>query len=400
MRNFSQINEARKAEGLNIQKDTINYINVDDLKSYLSIASKFLSDEAKEIVNWLIVNNKTYLHDLDPKMDAENALAAFYDRGIPKEEDLKELYKYIGILAKKERLLEIPVFLTKDQFEDIINKKVSPDEILLDLVTDKGREKVVTQYTPLIHKIINQWIGKSNLGPDDLLSVAYEGITYAMNTFGKRKVRGENGKWVEAEKDEKVTKYSFKQYAAYCIDNAIREEIKHKSHIVRVPASQQTKERKEKGFNTKTYAVSGEKKVGHDSDGNGKTLFDYIDTGENGYKGVDSEDLEKLWKYVYTKLSENFKERDLDIFYSLFGLNGYKQIKGKELAKKYGIVPSAITPIKVKIIRFIRSDQKLYNAFNEILAIVGEAKQDKYNEEDQFLEEHNIKITQNNDNDD
>lgn len=400
MRNFSQINEARKAEGLNIQKDTINYINVDDLKSYLSIASKFLSDEAKEIVNWLIVNNKTYLHDLDPKMDAENALAAFYDRGIPKEEDLKELYKYIGILAKKERLLEIPVFLTKDQFEDIINKKVSPDEILLDLVTDKGREKVVTQYTPLIHKIINQWIGKSNLGPDDLLSVAYEGITYAMNTFGKRKVRGENGKWVEAEKDEKVTKYSFKQYAAYCIDNAIREEIKHKSHIVRVPASQQTKERKEKGFNTKTYAVSGEKKVGHDSDGNGKTLFDYIDTGENGYKGVDSEDLEKLWKYVYTKLGENFKERDLDIFYSLFGLNGYKQIKGKELAKKYGIVPSAITPIKVKIIRFIRSDQKLYNAFNEILAIVGEAKQDKYNEEDQFLEEHNIKITQNNDNDD
>ena len=397
MRKFSEVYEARKAEGLNIQEDTINYINVKDLKSYLEIANKFLSDEAKDIINWLIVNNETYLHDLDPEMESENALATFYDKGVPKKEDLKELYKCIGTLAKKERLLEIPVFLTKDQFEDIINKKVSPDEILLDLVTDKGREKVVKQYTPLIHKIINQWLGKSNLGVDDLLSVAYEGITYAMNRFGKRKVRGENGKWIEAEKDEKVTKYSFKQYAAYCIDNAIREEIKHKSHIVRVPASQQTKERKEKGFNTKTYAVSGEKKVGHDSDGNGKTLFDYIDTGENGFKGVDSEDLEKLWKYVYTKLGENFKERDLDIFYSLFGLNGYKQIKGKELAKKYGIVPSAITPIKIKIIKFIRSDKKLFDAFNEILAIVGEAKQDKYNEEDQFLEEHSVKLNKNND---
>lgn len=395
MRKFSQINEARKAEGLNIQEDTINYINANDLKSYLEITNKFLSNEAKDIINWLIVNNKTYLHDLDPDMEAENALAAFYDKGVPKKDDLKELYKCIGTLAKKDRLLEIPVFLTKDQFEDIINKKVSPDEILLDLVTDKGREKVVKQYTPLIHKIINQWIGKSNLGVDDLISVAYEGITYAMNRFGKRKVRGEDGKWIEAEKDEKVTKYSFKQYAAYCIDNAIREEIKHKSHIVRVPASQQTKERKEKGFNTKTYAVSGEKKVGHDSDGSGKTLFDYIDTGENGYKGVDSEDLEKLWKYVYTKLDENFKKRDLEIFYSLFGLNGYKQIKGKELAKKYGIVPSAITPIKVKIIRFIRSDKKLFDAFNEILAIVGEAKQDKYNEEDQYLEEHAVKISKN-----
>lgn len=398
MRKFSQINEARKSEGLNIQHDTINYINVDDLKTYLSIAGKFISDEAKKIVDWLIVNNKTYLHDLDPDMNAENALAAFYDRGIPKEEDLQELYKCIGILSKKERLLEIPVFLTKEQFEDIINKKISPDEILLDLTTEKGRAKVAKQYEALVHKIINQWIGKSNLGVDDLLSVCYEGLTYAMNTFGKRKVRDANGKWVEAEKDEKVVKYSFKQYAAYCMDNGIREEIKHASHIVRVPASQQTKERKEKGFNTKTYAVSGDKKIGHDSDGNGKTLFDYVDTGENGYKGVDSEDLEKLWKYVYTKLDENFKKRDLEIFYSLFGLNGYKKIKGKELAKKYDIVPSAITPIKGKIINFIRTDKKLFDAFNEILSIVGEAKQDKYNEEDQYLEEHSVsKLNKNTD---
>lgn len=397
MRKFSQINEARKSEGLNIQHDTINYINVDDLKTYLSIAGKFISDEAKKIVDWLIVNNKTYLHDLDPDMNAENALAAFYDRGIPKEEDLQELYKCIGILSKKERLLEIPVFLTKEQFEDIINKKISPDEILLDLTTEKGRAKVAKQYEALVHKIINQWIGKSNLGVDDLLSVCYEGLTYAMNTFGKRKVRDANGKWVEAEKDEKVVKYSFKQYAAYCMDNGIREEIKHASHIVRVPASQQTKERKEKGFNTKTYAVSGDKKIGHDSDGNGKTLFDYVDTGENGYKGVDSEDLEKLWKYVYTKLDENFKKRDLEIFYSLFGLNGYKKIKGKELAKKYDIVPSAITPIKGKIINFIRTDKKLFDAFNEILSIVGEAKQDKYNEEDQYLEEHSVSKLKNTD---
>ena len=397
MRKFSQINEARKSEGLNIQRDTINYINVDDLKTYLSIAGKFISDEAKKIVDWLIVNNKTYLHDLDPDMNAENALAAFYDRGIPKEEDLQELYKCIGILSKKERLLEIPVFLTKEQFEDIINKKISPDEILLDLTTEKGRAKVAKQYEALVHKIINQWIGKSNLGVDDLLSVCYEGLTYAMNTFGKRKVRDANGKWVEAEKDEKVVKYSFKQYAAYCMDNGIREEIKHASHIVRVPASQQTKERKEKGFNTKTYAVSGDKKIGHDSDGNGKTLFDYVDTGENGYKGVDSEDLEKLWKYVYTKLDENFKKRDLEIFYSLFGLNGYKKIKGKELAKKYDIVPSAITPIKGKIINFIRTDKKLFDAFNEILSIVGEAKQDKYNEEDQYLEEHSVSKLKNTD---
>lgn len=400
MRNFSQINEARKAECLNIQDDTINYINSDDLKSYLTIAGKFLSEETKEIIDWLIVNNETYLHDLDPDMEADNALAAFYDNGIPKDNDLKELYKCIGKVKQADRLLEIPVFLTKQQFEDIINKKISPDEILLDLKTEKGRNKVVAQYTPLIHKIIRQWIGKSNLGIDDLLSVAYEGITYAMNKFGKRKVRNEDGKWVEGDKDEKQAKYSFKQFAAYCIDNFIREEIKHKSHLVRVPASQQSKERKDKGHNTKTYAVSGDVSIGKNDNGNLRTLFDILDTGENGNKAADSEDLDKLWKGVYKKLEENFKERDLEIFYSLFGLNGHKQIKGKELAKKYGIGESAITPIKKKIIKFIKDDKTLWTAFNEILAIVGEAKQNKYNEEDQYLEEHSMRnLNKNNDDD-
>jgi len=391
MKKFSEFNEAKKAEELNIQDDTINYANVEDLKSYLTIANKYLSPETKEIIDWLIVNNKTYLHDLDPKGTAENALAAFYNRGVPNDEDLKELYKCIGKVKLADRLLEIPVFQTKEQFQDIISKKISPDEVLLDLKTEKGRNKIVQQYTPLIHKVIRQWIGKSNLGVDDLLSVAYEGITYAMNKFGKRKVRDENGKWVEAEKDDKTAKYSFTQFAAYCIDNSIREEIKHASHLVRVPASQQSKERQEKGHNTKKYAVSGDVGIGKGDGGNTRTLFDILDTGENGYKGVNSEDLDKLWEFVYKKLGENFKERDLEIFYSAFGLNGHKKIKGKELAKKYGIGESAITPIKKKIIKFIKDDKAMWAAFNEILDIVGEAKQDKYNEDDQYFEEHSTR---------
>lgn len=398
MKKLSKINEENSRQKIELQENTINYIPVDQLKEYLEIAGKFLMQETRDVVNWLIVNNETYLHDLDPEANAENALADFYNRGIPKSEDLKELYRCIGVVAKKSRLIEIPVFQTKDQFESIINKKVSPDEVLLDLETEAGRSEVVEQYTPLIHKIIRQWIGKSNLGSDDLLSVAYEGITYAMNTFGKRKVRDDNGHWIESDKkDEKMVKYSFKQYAAYCIDNFIREEIKHKSHLVRIPASQQTKERETKGFNTKSFSVSGNSTIGHDQDGNSKTLFDYIDTAENGYKSIDNEDLNRLWKYVYTRLNSSFKKRDLEIFYSLFGLNGYKQIKSKDLAKKYGIGESAITPIKRKIISFIKNDKVLWSCFNDILTIVGEAKQDKYNEEDQYLEEHStnaIKINQ------
>lgn len=401
MKKFSQINEARrKANELDIQQDTINYISVEDLDKYLKVAGKFLSDETKEIINWLKVNNKTYLHDLDPNMDSDNALAAFYSRGIPKDEHLKELYSCIGKVKQADRLLEIPVFLTKEQFENIINKKISPDEILLDLTSEKGRNEIVRQYEPLIHKIIRQWIGKSNLGVDDLLSVALEGMTYAINTFGKRKVRGENGKWVEAEKDEKVASYSFTQYAAYCIDNWIKEEIKHHSHTVRIPASQQKKQRTEQGFNSKNNSISGDTVIKGGSDDNKRSLFDILDTGENGNKNIDSEDLDNLWKKIYKKLEDNFKERDLEIFYSAFGLNGYELIKGKALAKKYDIVESAITAIKKKVIAFIRKDKDLYTAFSEILDIVGEARSQKYKEEDQFLEAHSFKINKNNSDED
>ncbi len=390
MKNFSIFVEEKNDRKLDIQDNTINYISVEDLKLYLEIADKYLCQETKDIINWLIVNNQTYLHDLDPEMDADNALAAFYDRGVPKEPDLKELYKCIGIVNRNDRLLEIPVFQTKEQFNNIINKKISPDEILLDLKTEKGRTKVVEQYTPLIHKIIRQWIGKSKFGVDDLFSIALMGITYAMNTFGHKKVRDEHGKWVEVEADEKTASYSFTQYAAYCINNSIIEEIKHKSHLVRIPASQQTKDRKEKGYNIRNLSVSGDVGIGRNDNGNLRTLFDILDTGENGFKQIDSEDLENLWNTVYSKLDKEFKKRDLEIFYSLFGLNGYKKIKGKDIATKYNVVPSSITSIKTKIINFIKRDKQLWAVFQEILSIVGESKNDKYNEEDQYLEAHSI----------
>ena len=129
---MKKFTETKKGKAdLNIQPNTINYINADDLKTYLSIAGKFISDDAKEVINWLIVNNETYLHDLDPNMNSDNALAAFYSKGVPNKEDLKELYKAVGKVSKADRLLEIPVFQTREQFNNIISKKISPDEILL-----------------------------------------------------------------------------------------------------------------------------------------------------------------------------------------------------------------------------------------------------------------------------
>ena len=63
MKNLTErINEAKQK--LEIQDDSINFIDKKDLEKYLEVAGKFLSEESKAIVNWLSENNKDYVKKL------------------------------------------------------------------------------------------------------------------------------------------------------------------------------------------------------------------------------------------------------------------------------------------------------------------------------------------------
>ena len=165
MKTLKQLSEAHN-QGIDVQEDAVNYLEVGDLKKYLSVADKFISDDAKYVINWLIDNNATYMS----KFVGDNALQSFYNKGIPKDASLKPLYAAIGKLNKKNRLLEIPVFLSKEQFDGIIDKTINIDDILLDLSTEKGRSAVVEKYNPLVWKIARSFNGKSGLTLDELYS--------------------------------------------------------------------------------------------------------------------------------------------------------------------------------------------------------------------------------------
>ena len=82
MKNLSTVitessNKKTKIEGV---KNSINFISVEDLNKYLESADACLSEEAKEIINWLKVNNKTYISELSTD-DDENAIVGFYKKG-------------------------------------------------------------------------------------------------------------------------------------------------------------------------------------------------------------------------------------------------------------------------------------------------------------------------------
>lgn len=381
MKKLTQI--IKEGKELDIQDDAMNFVSADALKDYLEKADKFLSVEAKEVCNWLIANNKTYMKDF-------GGLAKFYGKGVPKDPELKPLYKNIGILSKKNRLMEIPVFQTEEQFEGIISGKISPDEVLLDLDSEKGRTAVAKKYDALVWKIARSFYGKSNLSLDDLYAWGLEGLTLAMNMYGKstkstssKRMKGKSEEEIaeiEAGEKEAARKTTtFLTYASYLIRIVILENIKINSHLVRIPTSVQNKERKETGRNTKSHNVDGDAAIGKDSDGKGKSLFDTMDGGDDADDGLDKQDIKKLWKGIKDILEKNFSEQSLDIFYSFYGLFGHEKMKAKEIMAKYHLKnPSQVTGSNWKVLHLINTNKTLKKAFAELYSLYKEC----WNEED------------------
>lgn len=343
---------------LEIQDDSINYISSADLEKYLEITKKFLSEEGKNIVNWLI-EHPNYVEEIAGP-NAENALATFYNNGVPSTPVMKELYKWVGKVVKANRLLEIPVFQTEEQFYAILDKKVSPDEIILDLTSDEGRNAVARKYDDLVWKIARSFAGSSNFDLDELHAIGQMGLAEAMNSYGKKSHKSEAS-------DEQVKSYTFLSWAAYRIRISILEAIKDEGHLVRVPRSQQSRERAEKGHNTKNYAVSVETPTGRDKDGNSKKLLDKIGDYERAGKSMEDEDNARLWENIHRLLKKKFDERTLEVFYSKWGVNGYEKLSGKELMEKYGFKSqSNINFVCYKVMNYMLENPEMKEALLEL----------------------------------
>lgn len=368
------INEAKQP--LDIQDDTINYINGAELRQYLVIADKFISADAKDVINWLI-EHPNYVDDIAGP-NADNALATFYDNGVPSTPVMKELYKSLGKVIKNGRMLEIPVFQTKEQFEAILDKTVSPDEIILDLTTEKGRNEIAKKYEPMAWKIARSYVGRSNLDFQELYAIGMEGIVWAMNKYGKKNDKS-------TASDENVKAYTFHSWVSYCIRIAILEAIKDQGHLVRVPRSQQSREKIEKGHITKNYSISMETPVGRDKDGNSRRLSDKIGDYERAGKSLEDDDNARIWSNIHRLLKKKFDERTLDIFYDKWGVNGHRKLSGKELMEKYGFnAQSNINFVCSKVINYMMKNPETKEALLELYEFVESRNHDNDMEDNVF----------------
>ena len=225
-------------------------------------------------------------------------------------------------------------------------------DITIDIETSAGRNACAKQYMPMVHKIVNGFVGKSRLDKPELMSAALQGFTHAMNT------------WRRSDKDDSKS-VPFKTYAGYCVRNQILQDINNLSYTIK----------------TNQYAVDkmGSKLVGVSLDGMSFDTDDDFKQDRIAALGIEdanhnlSKNEEESWADLYKLIEGKYKQRDIDIFYRYFGLKGYQKEKGKEIAKSLGIAPSMVTAVVNMILNTLKKDPKAMDILMDIQSTYNES---------------------------
>ena len=201
--------------------------------------------------------------------------------------------------------------------------------------TELERNELAKKYLPLIKKISNQFLNSSPLEYDEIEGFAWEGFVLAMNKY-----------------DPTKSDMTFTSYAAFGIKNAIMNGINSSGQTIAVSL-----------YNRKKMAENGED----------------IPTSVSLEKNFENEDhllslgfeddvvFDNPWKVMLDKVKANFDEEYVDIFCSIYGLDGHDVEKGKDIAERLGISGCLVTKRTKKIINFIKNDKELSSILRDLL---------------------------------
>lgn len=341
MNNFTQLlSESAKAVS--------NVLTIEDLNEYIEKTSKKLPSIVRDALyllkKYIILRGDDINEIVSTSKNGLDKIAIKYNIS---SDSLGDLWKILKDLKSNIRLL--PHFMNTQERDSFIKGKLRVEDITIDLTTSQGRNDVVKMYMPLIYKIVNQYVGKSKLNKSDLISAAEEGF-------------------VEAMKDWDRSKHStFKTYVSYRVQQRILNNIDKYSRI----------ESTGKSFNW--YAAKTAKgnisldKLSDDGD-NIQDRLGALAIDDNDYDYTIDRDEEKQWKYIYNIIEKKFKQRDCDIFYRYFGLNGYKREKSKDIAKSYGMSEGNIRNGFInKIIAYLKNDKKAMEILSNLQTLYNES---------------------------
>ena len=278
-------------------------------------------------------------------------------------QDIQDIKATLQKLGNNIKLL--PMKMSEHEREELIAGSKAMDDLTMDLETEKGRSAVIKQYGPLVYKIANQFIGKENLDKAELISVGFEGLTQAMNTYQKPIDKSELEDDAEREEAEKAKRTSFKTWASYKIRWAILGEIYDNSRTIRMSYNDR-RNAYTKGETT-NLTTSLDSMVG--KDGEEGSMQDHI-AGLATTDTLTASEQQKRWDELFDELGKHFSKRDMVVFLKYFGLGGEKEEKGKDIAAEFNMTPAMVTHIVTKkILPYIKSNEDLMDIMGDLLAM-------------------------------
>jgi RNA polymerase sigma factor (sigma-70 family) len=341
--NFAAINEAAKRVSNEI-------LTVDDINAYLQAVSKRIPKQVADIIYLTAKYSSVSQKMIDDLKNANKGqlskLAFNYGITIDETEDLWKMLKDL-----KSNLRLLPQYQSASERAAFMNGKIQMSDITIDLDTSTGRNACAKQYMPMIHKIVNEFVGKSRLDKPELMSAAMIGFTDAMNDWRK-----------DGKEENSVP---FKTYAAYRVRQQILNDINTLSYTV-----------KTNWYGVKKMGAGMLSAVSLDGfkDDEGEFKQDHLAImGQEDPNYNLSKSEEDNWAELYKIIENTFKQRDIDVFYRYFGLKGHNKEKGKDIARSLGISPALVAGIvKDGILKKLKTIPKAMEILQDL--------QDSYNE--------------------
>lgn len=230
---------------------------------------------------------------------------------------LKNVIRRIKDLLNKNELYggSIHYMNSGESLPQPYTREEEEEKIVLLLKGEQGVRKQLIEHNLRLVVYIARKFDNTGVELDDLISVGTIGLIKAVNTFN-------------AEKKIKLA-----TYASRCIENEI---LMHLRKVVRLKGE-----------------VSLEEPLNVDYEGNELLLSDVLGTDNDCvFTSIESSIDEELLQKALSVLPD----REKQIMYLRFGLNGMDEMTQKEVADMLGISQSYISRLEKKIVKKLRKE--------------------------------------------
>ena len=262
-------------------------------------------------------------------------------------DDLVDLWSLLRQIGGDYKML--PQYMSDTERNAIEKGVLAMNDLTIDLTSSAGRNAAAKMYMPLVYKIVNQYVGKSRLDRTSLISAALLAMTNAMND------------WQRGTKDTKDKSVPFKTYLGYRVKQQILNDINRYGHTLSGTHSMVDKNKYGAAL-LDAVSIDG---MPRDTEGN---------ISQDHLKAMGTTEPDKpygkegsLWDKIFKIISSKFSQRDTDVFYRFFGLNGRKREKSKDIAKSYGMSEGNIrNSIINKMLKFLKTNDLAANVLADL----------------------------------